>query len=103
MFPKHFYLNLLFSFINTLQEVYSQKKVTAGDVGLSMEDFADSVGIKRQNIHKKLIALTYPCMYRGEIREFKVFAKVKVGKHTFLKLNPFILEEGRRPTSRDLY
>jgi hypothetical protein len=107
-------------FIDTLQEVYSQKKVNAGDVGLiykaiqhlhydsnvlaqnpsemdeafveplDMDSFADAVGISRMGIHKKLIALTYPCMYKGQEVELKVFARVKVGKHTFLKLNPFV-------------
>jgi len=107
-------------FIDTLQDVYSQKKVKAGDVGLiyksiqylhynsnvlaqnpsemdefyvqplDMDAFADAVGISRMGIHKKLIALTYPCIYKGEEVEFKVFARVKVGKHTFLKLNPFV-------------
>ncbi|MBE2978952.1 hypothetical protein [Priestia megaterium] len=107
-------------FIDTLQDVYSQKKVKAGDVGLiyksiqylhynsnvlaqnptemdeasvqplDMDAFADAVGISRQGIHTKLIALTYPCIYKGEEVEFKVFARVRVGKHTFLKLNPFV-------------
>lgn len=107
-------------FIDTLQDVYEQKKVKAGDVGIiykaiqylhynsnvlaqnpsemdeafvepmNMDEFADAVGISRQGIYKKLIALTYPCVYKGEEMEFKVFARVSVGKQTFLKLNPFV-------------
>ncbi|MFJ7510027.1 hypothetical protein ACIQW7_11265 [Peribacillus simplex] len=113
-------VNAVKIFIDTLQEVYEQKKVTAGDVGiiykaiqylhynsnvlaqnpsemdeafvqpLDMEEFADALGLSRMGIHKKLVALTYPCTYREQEVELKVFARVKVGKHTFLKLNPFV-------------
>lgn len=37
-----------------------------------------------------IIALTYPCLYWSGLREFKVFAKVKVEKQTLLKLNLFV-------------
>ncbi|MGG0487117.1 hypothetical protein ABEY65_27595 [Priestia aryabhattai] len=107
-------------FIDTLQDIYSQDKVSASDVGLiykamefvhydtnvlaqnpserdealvhplNMDEFADAVGISRQKIHVKLSSLNYPCKYKGQELELKVFARVKVGKQTFLKLNPFV-------------
>lgn len=107
-------------FLDSLQTVYSQQKVNAGDIGLiykatqflhldsnilvakpmeqellfadalSLEAFAKTAGMTVDALYKKVRSLTYPCIYNGMEIDLNVFSRIKVGTKTVLKLNPFV-------------
>lgn len=68
---------------------------------LDWESFAEAVGVNRQYLHRIVSTMTYPCQYKGMELELMVFARVKTGKYTFIKLNPFVAwrKAGDPPTN----
>ncbi|GLY12507.1 hypothetical protein [Pseudobacillus badius] len=120
-------------FLDSLQDVYAQEKVNAGDVGiiyraieflhlesnilvtnpferdllfaqaLSIKEFAKSLKITKDALYKKIRDLTYPCEYNGELLELKVFAKITVGNEKVLKLNPLLACRQSGSIPKDVY
>lgn len=108
-------------FTEDLQALYEQKKVKPADIGLiykciqyvhydsnylvsnpnekdmaSVEAFtADKLAgvleMSRQELYNKLGSLKYPVQVAGETMLLHVFAKVKVGCHVHLKINPLLV------------
>jgi plasmid maintenance system antidote protein VapI len=110
-------------FMDNLKELYAEDKIKPADIGfiyriipfvnyhnnlitanpyevdaskdrfLSVEELAEALGMQDKEVSKKVTALKWGDM--------SVFARIKVGKETILKVNPLIIwrQEGYPPSS----